>query len=120
MLRRSSGPRWHYAWEGAPEPRAFLCWRSTQLKRVLSKFGVPGHRLLSFESMSGVKCFHAGGKAKHWIDDGLASGTLRSRTTPLLSATPLLPYVRFRRPKFEALRLRRRALQAAGYYRLVD
>jgi hypothetical protein len=45
------------------------CWHRSQRIRVLRKLGVAGPQLIRDEPFSKMKCFHAGGEAKYWLQE---------------------------------------------------
>jgi hypothetical protein len=51
------------------DPDAWYCWRYRQWKRVALRIGVSGVCLLQRENLSRVKCFHASGFAKWWLEE---------------------------------------------------
>jgi hypothetical protein len=57
-------------------PEHWHCWRRSQRVRLLRKLGVPGPQLLRHEPVSTIKCFHAGGEAKHWLEEATNRGGL--------------------------------------------
>ena len=102
---------------GHLEPRYWKCWRRSQVKRLRLKLGASGPKILSSEPWSDLKCFHAGGEAKKWLDavrelvllDGQATHSVPGRVLPFVELTPA-HYARERAFK--------RVLQSLGYYHI--
>jgi hypothetical protein len=57
-------------------PEQWHCWRRSQRIRLLRKLGVAGPRLIRRETFSKMKCFHAGGEAKYWLQRAKESSWL--------------------------------------------
>lgn len=107
-----------HAGGGHLNPRVWHCWHRTQIKRVLVKLNVPGPELLRLESLSGVKCFHAGGRAKDWIPAARAAGLLEGGGVEMLRSTLTLPYVELSPRRYENEQLAKNGLRRIGYYRI--
>jgi hypothetical protein len=54
---------------GHLNPSNWICWRNSQTKRLLLKAGVSGARILRKDHFESAKCFHAGGRAKDWLNE---------------------------------------------------
>jgi hypothetical protein len=103
---------------GHLDPASWVCWRRTQSKRVRVKLGHPGAAILSSEPWSRMKCFHAGGEAKWWLEPAL-----RERHTPAQPQTipsPLLPYVQLTAGRYACEQGAKKLLRSLGYHRLLN
>lgn len=103
---------------GHLDPRRWVCWRRSQLKRVAIRAGIAGERLLRIENLRAAKCFHAGGEAKQWLAPAKASGlfdaaSMLDAPSPLLRYKPLKPGAYRREQRMKGL------LRRTGYYRLL-
>jgi hypothetical protein len=102
---------------GYLDPKAWLCWRRTKLKRVARKLGTNGATILKGEPWGDIKCFHAGGEAKWWVAEAKGRGFLKEghgksdRTRPL-------PFEELKPDVFAAIEWRRYWLNRIGYYAL--
>jgi hypothetical protein len=102
---------------GYLDPSYWRCWRRSPAKRIRMKLGASGPRILSSEPWNDLKCFHAGGEAKAWLQamrelgllDGNASHCVPGRRLPFIELTPA-GYARERAFK--------RVLQSLGYYHI--
>lgn len=101
------------------DPQRWHCWRRGQLKRLLLKAGVAGVTLLRFEPFQNMKCFHAGGEAKWWLEAASEAGVCASGNN-LIEPSPIRPLVELTLRQFEAEQRLKRALRAMGYYALFD
>jgi len=102
---------------GHLDPAYWKCWRRSPAKRVMTKLGVSGQRILKSESWPNLKCFHAGGEAKWWLHKARESGLLDGHATLnqpgcVLSFEELTPVQYARELAFK------RMLQAMGYYQI--
>ena len=96
-------------------PGSWLCWRRTQFKRIMRRFGVSGPVILKSEPWADIKCFHAGGEAKWWLADAKAKGYLdrgEVRTSPSRS----VPFEELKTGVFDQIERRRGWLKRLGYY----
>ena len=103
---------------GYLDPVHWHCWRNSQWKRVLRRFGASGRTVLRSERFQAMKCFHGGGIAKWWIPEALAAGDLPA-PGEVLEARPPLPYEELTRDGYEATQRLKAWARRAGYYRLV-
>lgn len=102
---------------GYLSPRHWYCWHRSQRTRVLRKLGVPGYRLLAWEPLATVKCFHAGGEAKHWLVEANRRGLLDGEN--LLDALGrITPFIELSPGAYLADQRRKALLRRAGYYKL--
>ena len=102
---------------GHLNPKRWVCWHRTQYKRVLIKLGTQGASILKSEPFAEMKCFHAGGEAKWWLESAHASGML-DRGYDLTAPSDFIPYDEFTPAEFQFLQKRRHALRKLGYYSL--
>jgi len=102
---------------GHLDPGYWKCWRRSPAKRVMTKLGASGQRILKSEPWSEIKCFHAGGEAKWWLHparetgllDGGASHSQPGRVVPFVELTPA---------RYAREQAFKRVLQAVGYYQI--
>ena len=102
---------------GYLDPKAWLCWRRTQFKRIFRKLGGSGPVILRGEPWTDIKCFHAGGEAKWWLVDAKNKGFLDSNEVKRVKFSPL-PFQELTPDVFAAIERRRRWLKRSGYYAL--
>jgi hypothetical protein len=100
---------------GYLDPKLWHCWNFSQPRRILLKMGIPGTRLLGSQHFSQLKCFHAGGQAKYWLDEAKRKGLLDSRQSRILPGRilpfkELLPISYHREMRFKQV------LGRLGYY----
>jgi hypothetical protein len=102
---------------GFLHPRIWHCWRRTQLKRLLHRTGVPGSELLRFEPFATVKCFHAGGMAKYWLEAAKQSGRMDCGNL-LDQPSPVVPFVQLTPTRYKREQRLKNMLRKCGYYRV--
>jgi hypothetical protein len=102
---------------GYLDPKAWLCWRRTQFKRIFRKLGGSGPVILRREPWADIKCFHAGGEAKWWLSDAKSKGFLDSHEVKRLKFNPL-PFQELTPDVFASIERRRLWLKRLGYYSL--
>lgn len=100
---------------GYLDPGLWHCWRRSQLKRILLKGRVPGVTILRVEAFARMKCFHAGGEAKWWLEDAARAG-LFTAGRGLTEPSPVIPFVALTTRRFEAVQMLKRTLAKTGYY----
>jgi hypothetical protein len=93
------------------------CWRRSQRVRLLRKLGVPGPQLLRSEPFATVKCFHAGGEAKYWLDEASRRSWLDSDNT-LDQPGIVLPFVELTPRTYRRGQTVKSWLKRFGYYSL--
>lgn len=103
---------------GYLDPEHWHCWRNSQWKRVLRRFGASGRTVLRAERFEAMKCFHGGGVAKWWIPEALDAGDLPAPGEVPESRAPA-PFVELTRASYEATQRLKTWARRAGYYRLV-
>ena len=102
---------------GHLDPAYWKCWRRSPAKRVRTKLGVSGLRILRSELWAGLKCFHAGGEAKWWLHAAREAGMLDGGATHIqpgrvISFVELTPAHYARELAFKKM------LDAMGYYQI--
>jgi hypothetical protein len=98
-------------------PRHWHCWRRSQRVRLLRRLGVSGPRLLRHEPFSAMKCFHAGGEAKYWLQEGQRRKWLDSDTV-LDQAGTVVPFVELTQSVYRREQALKSWLKRFGYYSL--
>lgn len=96
-------------------PDLWHCWRRSQPKRVLRKLGVSGVRILRFEDFSKMKCFHAGGEAKHWLPDAQKRGDLEGKDA-LSEPGEVIPFIELTPDRYHREQRIKGWLKKCGYY----
>ena len=104
---------------GYLDPEHWHCWRNSQWKRVLRRFGAGGRTVLRSERFEAMKCFHGGGVAKWWIPEALEAGDMPA-PGEVLEARPPMPYEELTRSSYEATQRFKSWARRAGYYRLMN
>jgi hypothetical protein len=104
---------------GYLDPRLWVCWRRTQLRRVRRKLGASGQSILAAEPWSTMKCFHAGGEAKWWLADRTPQRAA-PRGESLVADSNLAPFVELTPAHYENEQRGKDALRRLGYYRLFN
>jgi hypothetical protein len=87
------------------------------VKRVMRKFGASGERILRSEPWRDLKCFHAGGEAKWWLDQATGSGIPPAdemRTSPGAAS----PFIELEKEQYEREQAVKGMLRGMGYYRM--
>jgi hypothetical protein len=102
---------------GHLDPLYWKCWRRSPAKRVMSKLGVSGLSILSSESWSTLKCFHAGGEAKWWLHQARQVGMIDGKQTHTLPGK-ILPFVELEPALYARELAFKRVLQTLGYYHI--
>ena len=103
---------------GYLDPEHWHCWRNSQWKRVLRRFGASGRTVLKAERFEAMKVFHGGGVAKWWVPEALAAAELPQPAT-IEASRPPLPYEELTRVAYESTQRLKSWARRAGYYRLV-
>lgn len=102
---------------GYLSPDHWRCWRRSQWKRAARKIGISGKQILRFEPYSTIKCFHAGGEAKHWLAEAAAAGWMGSPST-LAGPCPALPPVELTHRQYLREQTIKTLLRKVGYYQV--
>jgi len=101
---------------GYLDPRVWVCWHRTQMKRVRRKLGAGGERILASEPWGSMKCFHAGGEAKWWVPGFLTEHP--PAVNDVLEPCALRPFVELTREQYEREQSAKYLLRGLGYYRV--
>ena len=103
---------------GYLNPTHWHCWRHSQWKRLLLRFGTSGRTVLRSERFSEMKCFHGGGIAKWWVPEALKAGDLPAPGEVVESIAPK-PFEELTRDAYELTQRLKSWARRAGYYRFV-
>jgi hypothetical protein len=98
-------------------PEHWHCWRRSQRIRLLRKLHVPGPQLLRREPFSTIKCFHAGGEAKYWLEATQRRGWLDSDSV-LDTPSTVLPFEELTPRAYQREQAVKLWLRRFGYYSL--
>jgi hypothetical protein len=98
-------------------PEHWHCWRRSQGVRLLRKLRVPGPQLLRREPFSTIKCFHAGGEAKYWLEEATDRGWLDSDNV-MDSPGTVLPFIELTPGTYRRDQAVKSWLRRFGYYSL--
>ena len=102
---------------GYLDPGYWKCWRRSPEKRLRIKLGASGPGILRSEPWSHLKCFHAGGEAKRWLNAVPGFGLLDGQATHSVPGR-VLPFVELTPAHYAREQAFKRVLQSLGYYRL--
>jgi hypothetical protein len=100
-------------------PDYWYCWRYPQWKRVALLIGVPGIRLLKFEKLSSVKCFHASGVAKWWVEEACERQLFHSPRSVVRPAVAM-PFEELTLSKYQSDQRLKRLIRKLGYYKIMS
>jgi hypothetical protein len=98
-------------------PEHWHCWQRSQRVRLLRKLRVPGARLLRHEPFSTIKCFHAGGEAKYWLEEAANQARLDGDNVMDRPGT-VLPFVELTPGTYRREQAVKSWLRRFGYYSL--
>ncbi len=99
------------------DPRLWVCWHRTQVKRLRRVLGATGAEILADEPWRTMKCFHGGGEAKWLMHDLVA----RQRVTEVNEVTHpgrVLPFVELTPTRYAWEQKAKNLLRTTGYYRV--
>jgi hypothetical protein len=102
---------------GYLSPDHWHCWHRTQRVRLLRKLGVSGPQLLRYEPFSTMKCFHAGGEAKYWLQDAQEGKWLDAHTV-MEQPGGIVPFVELTHDAYRRDQALKSWLKRFGYYSL--
>ena len=102
---------------GHLDPAHWRCWYRSTTRRVMTRIGVSGSRILRSEPWADLKCFHAGGEAKFWLHAAREKGLLDGRSE-LSRPGPTIPFVELTPAHFARERALKQVLRALGYYQV--
>jgi hypothetical protein len=93
------------------------CWRRSQRVRLLRKLGVAGPQLIRNEPFSSMKCFHAGGEAKYWLEGAKQRAWLDANGV-LDQPGKIRPFVELTPRVYRRDQAMKSWLKKSGYYSL--
>lgn len=102
---------------GYLDPEYWRCWHRSVAKRVMAKAGVSGSHILKSEPFASVKCFHAGGESKRWLESVRKAGLLDSNAEHTRPGR-VIPFVELKPAEFSRDRAFKQVLRALGYYQV--
>jgi hypothetical protein len=102
---------------GHLDPAYWRCWRRSPARRVMTKLGASGLRILRSEPWASLKCFHAGGEAKWWVHAAREAGLLDGHSERSRPGR-IIPFVELTPTHFARERALKQVLQALGYYQI--
>jgi hypothetical protein len=102
---------------GYLDPDYWKCWRRSPAKRLMTKLGASGPRILRSEPWASIKCFHAGGEAKWWLHAAREAGMLDGSATQSLPGR-ILPFEELTPADYAREQAFKRVLRALGYYQI--
>jgi hypothetical protein len=100
---------------GHLDPRYWKCWRRSPAKRIRIKLGASGSSILRPEPWGELKCFHAGGEIKRWMNEVRALGLMDGQGTHSVPGR-VLPFVELTPAHYAREQAFKRALQSLGFY----
>jgi len=101
------------------DPRYWYCWRYRQWKRVALRLGLPGIHLLKFERLGSLKCFHASGVAKWWVDEACRRQIFPVPRSVAAPSVPM-PFEELTRTEYESDQRFKRIIRRLGYYKVMS
>jgi hypothetical protein len=101
------------------DPGYWYCWRYRQWKRVALLLGIPGIRLLEFEKLGSVKCFHASGVAKWWVEEACQRQMFHMPQSVVTASLPM-PFEELTLAKYESDQRLKRLIRRLGYYKIMS
>ena len=102
---------------GHLDPLYWKCWDRSPARRVMTKLGVRGVRILKSEPWASLKCFHAGGEAKWWLHEAREAGLLDGMNEHRRPGR-IIPFVELTPAHYARERAYKRVLHAMGYYQV--
>jgi hypothetical protein len=101
------------------DPAYWYCWRYRQWKRVALLLGVPGIRLLKYEKLESVKCFHASGVAKWWVEQACQRQIFPVPQSVVAASFPM-PFEELTLTNYESDQRLKRLIRRLGYYKIMS
>jgi hypothetical protein len=101
------------------DPRYWYCWRYRQWKRVALLLGIPGIRLLEFEKLGSVKCLHASGVAKWWVEEACQRQIFPTPQSVVTASLPM-PFEELTLANYESDQRLKRLIRRLGYYKIMS
>jgi hypothetical protein len=95
--------------------RQWLCWQRSQYKRFRLKVGSTGVSILMQEDFSKMKCFHAGGEAKWWLESAHQSGLLEGNQC-ITASLGFDRFVELKPLHYRSIQKGKNLLRRLGYY----
>ncbi len=95
--------------------RQWLCWHRSQYKRFRLKVGATGVSILMQEDFSTVKCFHAGGEAKWWLESADRLGLLEGNQC-ITASVGFDRFVELKPSHYRSIQKGKNLLRQFGYY----
>jgi hypothetical protein len=102
---------------GHLDPAYWRCWHRSIPRRVMAKAGVSGLHILKSEPFASVKCFHAGGESKWWLESVRKAGLLNSNAEHIRPGR-IIPFVELKPAEFSRDWKFKQVLRALGYYQI--
>jgi len=104
---------------GYLDPNYWYCWRYRQWKRVALLLGMSGVRLLKFERLGPVKCFHASGVAKWWVEEACRRQSFHMPRSVVRPSVPI-PFEELTLAEYESDQRLKRLIRKLGYYKIMS
>jgi hypothetical protein len=101
------------------DPDYWYCWRYRQWKRVALRLGLPGINLLKFENLASVKCFHASGVAKWWVEEATQRHIFPTPRS-VVNSSPIKPFEELTVSEYESDQRFKHLIRKLGYYRIMS
>ena len=101
------------------DPHYWYCWRYRQWKRIALLLDVPGIRLLNFEQLGSVKCFHASGVAKWWVEEACRRELFHAPRS-VVAPSVFMPFEELTQTKYESDQRLKRLIRKFGYYKIMS
>lgn len=100
------------------DPRYWYCWRYRQWKRVALLLGISGIKILKFEKLGSVKCFHASGVAKWWLEEACQRQIFDMPQSVVADSVPI-PFEELTLATYMSDQRIKRAIRRLGYYKIM-
>ncbi len=101
------------------DPDYWYCWRYRQWKRVALRLGMPGISLLKLEKLGSIKCFHASGVAKWWVDEACRRQIFHLPRSVVATSAPM-PFEELTLAEYESDQRLKRLIRRLGYYKIMS
>jgi hypothetical protein len=101
------------------DPSYWYCWRYRQWKRVALMLGIPGIEILKFEKLGSVKCFHASGVAKWWVEEACQRQIFHMPQSVVTASLPM-PFEELTLANYESDQRLKRLIRKLGYYKIMS
>jgi hypothetical protein len=100
------------------DPDYWYCWRYRQWKRVALRLGMPGINLLKLEKLGSVKCLHATGVSKWWVEEACQRQIFPKPRSVVTSSVPM-PFEELTLAEYESDQRLKRLVRRLGYYKIM-